>query len=225
MTSIFITGIARGIGQELASKALDLGWQVAGSVRTSQDLVHITKLLPGVRILQFDVIDHPAIEKAALSYNQPIDILINNAGVIGPDRQSTLEMDFDGFARTLAINTIAPLKISQAFLPQLKQGNNPRLVTISSSMGRMQYTNSDRIAYRASKSAANKIVQAMATDFKAFGICVVAIDPGWVRTQMGGGDADISVEESAEGILKVAEGLTIADSSQFIEWNGSRHSF
>ncbi|MCF6320805.1 MAG: SDR family NAD(P)-dependent oxidoreductase [Rhizobiaceae bacterium] len=225
MTSIFITGIGRGIGLELARQSSGLGWQVGGSVRTLEDLNRVTNLLPEISVLQFDVIDHSAIDKAALSYKQPIDILINNAGVIGPERQSTLDMDFDGFARTLAINTIAPLKIAQAFLPQLKKSDNPRLVTISSSMGRMQYAKSDRIAYRASKSAANKIVQALATDLMEFGVCVVAIDPGWVRTQMGGEEADIAVEESAEGILKVVDGLGISDTSQFIEWNGTRSGF
>jgi NAD(P)-dependent dehydrogenase (short-subunit alcohol dehydrogenase family) len=65
----------------------------------------------------------------------PIDILINNAGIIGPERQSTLDMDFDGFAKTLAVNTLAPLAVAQAFLPHLKKSANPRILTISSQDG------------------------------------------------------------------------------------------
>jgi NAD(P)-dependent dehydrogenase (short-subunit alcohol dehydrogenase family) len=225
VTSIFITGIARGIGYELARQALEKGWQVAGSVRTDDDRKRLQKLLPGVAILNFDVCNHEDIDKAAASFDQPIDILVNNAGVIGPDHQSTLDMDFDGFARTLAINTLAPLKVSQAFLSNLLRGKNPRLVTLSSKMGLMQYTASDRIAYRASKSATNKIVQALATDLKEEGVCVVAMHPGWVQSDMGGKSADISVVDSAAGILNVVGGLTLADTCQFIDWTGVRQQW
>jgi NAD(P)-dependent dehydrogenase (short-subunit alcohol dehydrogenase family) len=221
MTSIFITGIARGIGHELARQSLVKGWQVAGSVRTDNDKQYVERELPGTTVLLFDVCDHEAIDKAAASFGRSVDILINNSGVIGPDRQSTLDMDFDGFALTLATNTIAPLKISQAFLPNMRRAGNSKLVTISSNMGRMPHTASDRIAYRASKSAVNKIVQGLATDLKEDGICVIAMHPGWVRSDMGGQSASISVEESAAGILNVVSGLTMADTCQFIDWDGT----
>jgi NAD(P)-dependent dehydrogenase (short-subunit alcohol dehydrogenase family) len=131
MTSIFITGIARGIGFELARQALDKGWQVAGSVRSARDGQRLAKLLPAVNVLEFDVTDFDAVDQAAATLSSPIDILINNAGVIGPARQSTTDMDFDGFAKTLQINSLAPLKVSQAFLPHLRKGKRARLVTIS----------------------------------------------------------------------------------------------
>ncbi len=225
MTSIFITGISRGIGFEIARQALAKNWQVAGSVRKEKDKLFLESSLAGVEVLLFDVCNNEQLKNAAAQFLPAIDILINNAGTIGPERQSTLDMDFDKFAETLAINTIAPLRVTQAFLPNLRRGKNPRLITVSSNMGRMQYARSDQIAYRSSKSAANKIVQALATDLAPDNICVVAINPGWVKTDMGGPDADISVEESANGILSVVEALTQADTCQFIDWDGTRQSW
>ncbi len=221
-TSIFITGINRGIGFELARQALEKGWKTAGSVRNQEDFKRLTNKLPDATILQFDVTDFSAIDKAATLFNEPIDILINNAGVISPARQSTTNMDFDGFAHTLLVNTLAPLKISQAFLPNLRRGVNSRLVTISSAMGLMQQTKSDRIAYRASKTAVNKIMQALATDLREEKICVIAMHPGWVQSDMGGANADVTVADSAAGILDVVNSLTMVDTCQFINWNGTR---
>jgi NAD(P)-dependent dehydrogenase (short-subunit alcohol dehydrogenase family) len=222
MTSILITGIARGIGFELARQALDKGWEVAGSVRSSVDRERLQQLLPQATVLQFDVTDFAAIDKAAAAFQKPIDILINNAGIITPARQSTTDMDFEGFAQTLQVNTLAPLKVSQAFLPNLKKGSHSRLITISSGMGLMQHAKSDRIAYRASKSAVNKIMQALATDLEADKICVIAMHPGWVQSDMGGQGADISVAQSAAGILNVANSLDMSDTCQFINWDGKR---
>ena len=151
----------------------------------------------------------------------PIDALINNAGIIGPNRQSTRDMDFDGFAQTLAVNTIAPLAVAQAFLPHLQRSAKPRLLTVSSMMGSMSHARSDRIAYRASKAAVNKVMQGLATDLAPLGIAVVSLHPGWVRTDMGGAGADISAHESAEGILRIAETLDMRRTGQFLNWDGN----
>lgn len=221
MTTILITGAGRGIGFELAKQALSLGWDVIGAVRSQQAAYKLRADLQDVRVVVFDVTDAEAVAKAASQLNCPLDILINNAGVISPSKQSTLEMDFDGFAYALNVNTLGPLRISQAFLPHLKRGNNARVVTISSKMGSMSYANSDRIAYRASKAAVNKIVQGLATDLVGESVCAIAMHPGWVQTDMGGPSADIAVEESAAGILEVARNLTIRDTGRFINWDGS----
>ena len=210
MTTFMITGVHRGIGLELAKQALVLGHEVLGSVRHRDQGEELQAGL-GERFhpLVFDVTDYLGVQESAKSVQQPIDVLINNAGVIGPDRQSTLAMDFHGFARTLEINTLAPLAMVQAFLPHLKKGTNPRIITISSLMGSMAHAKSDRIAYRASKAAVNKVMQGLATDLRGDGISVISMHPGWVRTDMGGAGADISAAESAAGILNVAGNLGI----------------
>lgn len=222
MTTILITGTNRGIGLELAKQALGKGWTVYGSARgevTDPD-AHICHH-PRFHDLVFDVTDHEAVQAAAASISAPIDILINNAGTIGPDRQSTMDMDFDGFAQTFAVNTLAPLAVSQAFLPHLRKSAAPRILTISSSMGSLSYAKSDRIAYRASKSAVNKVMQGLATDLEPMGVAVALVHPGWVRTDMGGAEADIDVSTSASGILQIAEGLTLKRTGRFFNWDGS----
>ncbi len=220
MTTILITGAGRGIGFELARQSVDKGWNVIGSVRTVEAQRELAQKLPQMAVLNFDVTDHKAIEKVANAFHSPIDVLVNNAGVIGPHVQSTFDMDFDGFAETMAINVMAPLKITQVFLPLLKQGNNPRLVNISSKMGRMEFAASDRIAYRASKAALNKVTQGLATDLKEDGITCIAMHPGWVQSDMGGAGADITPEQSASGILRVIQSVTFEDSGKFIDWDG-----
>lgn len=222
MTTILITGAGRGIGFELARQALDMGWKVVGSVRTIGAQRELAQKLPKMAVLNFDVTDYKAIEKVANAFHSPIDVLVNNAGIIGPETsmQSTLSMDFEGFEQTLSTNVLAPLKIAQVFLPLLKQGNNPRLINISSKMGRMEFSSSDRIAYRASKAALNKVTQALATDLREEGVTCISMHPGWVQSDMGGSGADITPEQSAAGILEVIETITIEDSGKFIDWDG-----
>jgi NAD(P)-dependent dehydrogenase (short-subunit alcohol dehydrogenase family) len=222
LTTILITGTNRGIGLEMAKQALARGWTVYGSARdvVSDPDAHICEH-PKFHDLKFDVTDHAAVRAVAASVSEPIDILINNAGSIGPERQSTLDMDFDGFAQTFVINTLAPLAVSQAFLPHLRRSTNPRILTVSSWMGSLSHAKSDRIAYRASKAAVNKVMQGLATDLAPMGVAVAMLHPGWVRTDMGGAGADIDVGTSAGGILKLAESLTLEGTGQFYNWDGS----
>ena len=227
MTTILITGAARGIGYEIARQALDKDWKVIGSVRTVEAQRALAEKLPKMALLNFDVTDHKAIEKVANAFHSPIDILVNNAGILGPDRekQTTSNMDFEGFAKVLETNVLSPLKIAQVFMPLLRQGNNPKLINISSKMGRMEFSTSDILAYRASKAALNKITQALATDLREDGIACIAMHPGWVQSDMGGAAADITPEQSAAGILQVIQSLTVDDTGKFIDWDGTPRSW
>lgn len=228
MTNILITGASRGLGFEMAKAAVDRGWQVYGSVRTQADAEKLSKQLGDkYHPLIFDVTNHNDIKDCASELLGEIDILINNAGVIGPDddQQSPLNMDFAGFAKTLEINTLAPLAVSQSFLAHLKRSQNPRTLSISSQMAFMGYAKSDRIAYRASKAALNKVMQGLATDLRDDGITVTMIDPGWVRTDMGGKEADMDAREVGAGIIDVADRLNMNDTGCFLKWNGEKRDF
>lgn len=225
MTSILITGANRGIGFALAQEALDRGWTVYGSARTKEQASDLESKLPGVTALVFDVRDAEAVKTVAASFEGPLDILINNAGIIGPERQSTLDMDFDGFAETLAINTLAPLVVAQAFLPALRKAENARILSISSQMSWMGYASSDRIAYRASKAALNKVMQGLATDLEPESITVGLIDPGWVRTDMGGVAANVEPDAVAKGVLSICTKLSPAQTGKFFKWSGEERSF
>lgn len=228
MGTYLVTGIGRGIGRELARVLIARGERVIGTVRSPdlEDAEWAGPLRQGqLTLLAMDVRDGDSIARAAASIDEPIDVLVNNAGIIGPDRQSTLDMDFDGFLETLRVNTLGPLRVSQAFLPHLRCAKAPKIVTISSRMGSLSYAKSDRIAYRASKAAVNKVMQGLATDLEADGIVAVSVHPGWVRTDMGGSAADITVQESAAGLVRLIDGLTLGDTGGFFDWNGERQPF
>jgi len=226
MPVCLITASNRGIGFELARAALAKGWTVYGSVRTEALALETASNLDGdFRPLVFDVTDHERVRATANELADALDLLINNAGIISPERQSPLDMDFDGFAETLKVNTLAPLAVSQAFLPQLRKAENGRILTISSQMAWMGYRKSDTLAYRASKAAVNKVMQGLATELEPSGISVALIDPGWVRTDMGGPQADNDPVAVAAGILKVAERLSLADTGKFFKWSGEERPF
>jgi len=205
---ILVTGANRGIGAALVEAARDAGHEMIAATR------------PGSGgDIEFDVTDHAALGRAAASLGA-LDALINNAGIIGPARQSPLDMDFAGFREVLEVNTLAPLAVAQAFLPNLRRGTAPRILSVSSQMAWMGYAKSDRIAYRASKVALNKVMQGLATDLAPEGIAVGVVDPGCVRTDMGGPEAEEDPDDVARGILAVAEKLAPQLGGRFWSWRG-----
>jgi NAD(P)-dependent dehydrogenase (short-subunit alcohol dehydrogenase family) len=150
----------------------------------------------------------------------PVDVLINNAGIYGPrDRQGAFGTDFAAWAEVLDVNTLGPLRVTQAFLPHLEQARG-KVCTVTSRMGSLAGDNSGAIAYRSSKAAVNKAMLVMATALKPKGIPVLLIHPGWVRTDMGGAGADITPEMSAAGILVRIDALTMARTGAFEDHSG-----
>lgn len=213
MTTILITGANRGIGAALAQQAKERGHDVIGATRTGRDGDVI-----------FDVSNPQQVRDVMAAIDQPIDIVINNAGIIGPDSPTT-DMDWTALAYTFAVNVAGALAVSTACLDHLRRSSRPRILTVSSQMSYMGYAKSDRIAYRASKAAVNKVMQGLATDLHPDGIAVVLVDPGWVQTDMGGAEADLTPREVAEGILYLAEKLTLDQSGKFFRWTGEERAF
>lgn len=215
MTTYLITGVNRGLGAALAAGATARGHTVIGTTRDGRD---------GTVPLD---LDDPARIAAQLADIPPVDVLINNAGFIGPvsDQQTPLDMDWDGFAHTFAVNTMAPLAVAQAVLPRLRESEAPKILNVSSQMAWMGYRKPTQIAYRASKSALNKVMQGLASMLEPDGIPVVLVDPGWVRTDMGGMDADEDPIEVAAGILDISAGLTLAETGKFFHFSGEEREF
>ena len=208
-----VTGANRGIGAALVAAARLEGHDVVTHSRTG-----------GGTDIACDLSDVAAIAGAFGGLGR-IDVLVNNAGIIGPDRQSTLDTDFEGFAETLTINTLAPLAVAQAVLSALRASGQGKIVTVSSQMAWMGYAKSDRIAYRASKAAVNKVMQGLATDLSADRIPVALVDPGWVQTDMGGPEADVTPDEVATGILGLIERLSMSDTGKFFKFTGEERPF
>jgi NAD(P)-dependent dehydrogenase (short-subunit alcohol dehydrogenase family) len=218
MATVLITGANRGIGLELAKQYAAAGDTVFRTMR-GQDKAGgaVGELLP------LDVTsDASAAALADMLKGRPIDLLINNAGVIGPDaaHQTSTDMDFAGFQAALDANVLGPLRVTQALLPNLRAAKAAKVAVISSQMGQLSSKQSGFVAYRASKVAVNKVFQCLAADLAGEGIAVAMLHPGWVRTDMGGAGADLDVSESASGIRKVLAALDVATTGRFTAWDG-----
>jgi NAD(P)-dependent dehydrogenase (short-subunit alcohol dehydrogenase family) len=225
METVLITGASRGIGLELTRQFLALGYNVISTYRGKPSEQLEKLLLNGdLSLYELEVTDESSILSLAskLSGTQ-LDILINNAGIMGSDEQSMEAIDAKGWLDTFAVNSIAPLMVSRALLKLLENSKNPRIITVSSQMGALNRESYGMYAYRSSKAAVNKVMQVLALELKPKGIIVCPIHPGWVKTDMGGDEADISVEESASGIVKLARNLTLDQSGKFLTWQGTEH--
>jgi NAD(P)-dependent dehydrogenase (short-subunit alcohol dehydrogenase family) len=224
MATILITGANRGIGLELARQFASRGDSVIAGARRPKKATALAAPANGhpgrIEIIALDVTDAASIEAAARDLApRAIDVLVNNAGVIGPERQTTLDMDFDGFARTLAVNTVAPLRVTQAFLPNVRAAKG-KIVGISTRLAIFADPASSQIAYRASKAAMNRVFQGLALDLSSEGIPVLLLTPGWVRTDMGGPNAALAVEESVAGLIREIDALTMERTGMFRNYLG-----
>ncbi len=229
MATWAITGANRGIGLALASEVLKRGDTVIACVRepAKAEALAAQKDRHGDRltIVELDVTSQDSVKAAAAAVASPIDILVNNAGMFGPRAsdspgQEALDMDFDAFAEVLAVNTLGPLRVSQAFLPHVASARG-KIITISSRMGSLAGASAGSLAYRASKAAVNKVMLGFAEAVRPHGIPVLLVHPGWVQTDMGGKGADITAAESVAGIIALADKLDMTLSAQFRNYDSS----
>ena len=224
--NILITGSNRGIGLEFVRQYAEAGETIHACCRKPEKadkLKQLAQVSDRIKIHILDVTHQDSVDQIAhVLKDTPIDLLINNAGISGnQERQNINDMDYDSWAKTLAINSMAPLRMIQAFQPHLKKsGSGAKIITISSLVGALNHKMGGDYAYRSSKAAINKIMQLIAIDFEKDGIIACPVHPGWVRTDMGGYNADISVEESVTGLRQVINKLTIQDSGRFWQYDG-----
>ncbi len=146
---------------------------------------------------------------------------------MGPEsnRQSAVDMDFQGWAEAFNINSMGPVRMMQAFLPNLRLADSPKVMTVSSQMGALSLDMTAAHAYCASKAAINKFMRLASIDLKAEGIAIGLVHPGWVRTDMGGPKAQLSPEESAKGCIEVTDSLNIENTGGFWKWDGNTHDW
>jgi len=223
MQTIIITGANRGIGLELTRQYLQANQRVVATCRSpaaADELATLTSN-PNLQVVQLDVADSQSVATfGAFIKGKVIDTLINNAGVMGGSHQSLHDMNAETWLATFNTNTIAPLMLTSVLLENLKLADRPRIVSVSSYMGSISRPGTGAYAYRSSKAALNKVTQVMAEELRAEGIIACPVHPGWVRTDMGGSSADLSVEESAGGLIAVIDNLSMAQSGRFWNWNG-----
>jgi NAD(P)-dependent dehydrogenase (short-subunit alcohol dehydrogenase family) len=171
--------------------------------------------------VRLDVSDERNIEALAAQLNgQPIDILINNAGVGGEGR-SIAGLEAAELQRVMMINAIAPILVTKQLLPNLRAGRRRIIVNITSQLGSIASNNGgSSYSYRGSKAALNMLTVSLANELAPDGFTCVAVHPGWVRTAMGGENAPISPQQSAKHLLDLIERLTPADNGSFLNHDG-----
>lgn len=230
MATILITGANKGIGFELAKRYAQSGHNVLACCRNpdnADDLAALAKQYE-LTIVTVSVGDEVSVKTMAQTLKDvPIDILINNAGTIGPkpDQQTAYVMDFEGWAETMNINALAPVRVMHALMANLRASHRAKVVTISSQLGAISVDMTMNYAYSASKAAINKYMKLAALELGKEDISVGLIHPGWVQTSMGGPEADITPQASAAGIINVIDKLNAENNGGFWNWNGEVHAW
>ncbi|MEO7387512.1 MAG: SDR family oxidoreductase [Gammaproteobacteria bacterium] len=233
MTTILITGASRGLGLELTRQYAADGATVIATCRQparSPELAALAASQPDrIRVEPLDVTDHAAVDDLAARYRgQPVDILINNAGDIGPrdpDRTRLHEqqlgtLNYAEWRRVLEINTLAPAKVAEAFVEHVAASVRKQMIFVSSTTGSNVEGVYATFAYCSSKAALNKVVTMLAMALQVRGITCAAVCPGYVRTALGGDAASLSVEESITGLRRVVAGLRLERTGSFTRYNG-----
>ena len=225
---VFITGVGRGLGRAIALGLHEHGDEVWGSTRDGGTD------LPIAGCVALDLADESTIEAGLASLAQQIDgldLLINcaaaNAQSFGasPGRSGPFDLDSAVFNSVLEVNVTGPMIVTRLALPLLRAGADAMVLNVSSQLGSMELGGRFRgdAAYCVSKAALNMLGLQTAAALRSDRIGVVMMHPGWVQTDMGGANADLTVGEAAAAIISTVDTLTFRDSSRFIRWDGRDH--
>ncbi len=219
-----VSGANRGLGLEFVRTLLKGGHRVSAGCRTPDRATELAKLAAKAQgqcaVFQLDVTDDASVAGFAESVDGPIDVLINNAGLLG-EENPLATLDFAHLRQQFEVNSIAPLRVTRALLPAIQQGSTRKVLNITSRMGSIADNESGgHYGYRATKTALNMLNSCMAHELRPNGITSLVIHPGWVATDMGGESAPLSAVDSVRGMLEVLERATLADSGRFLQHDG-----
>ena len=226
--TVLITGANRGIGLELARQYAERDWPVIATARrpeAADELRAIQAEHPQLTIVALDVTDHARIDELAAEYaDQPIDILINNAGISGGHNNARFgKMNYETYYQVHAVNVIGPTKMAEAFLPNITRSEQKKIINISSGQGSITETWGCCNFYRSSKAALNMISRNLSLELKRKGITVGIISPGFVRTNFTPGlnhPAMISPEQSASMVIAVIDDYDLEKTGTFLAHDG-----
>ncbi len=233
--NILITGANRGIGLALTRAYLERGERVAATCRQPAKAAELHALKEAHRddllIPRVDVNLGRSVAAAAEHVQEHfprLDVLINNAGIAPGRAQEGLEtLEMTQLRDAFETNALGPLRTTRGFLPLLRKSKLPRVVNVSSGMGSLSRKPPERhhYAYAASKAALNMFTRVSAAEFKEQGVCIVAMTPGWVRTELGGSDAELDPAAVASEMIAAIDGLTMEDTSLWFDRHGKVSEF
>ena len=217
MPTAVVTGANRGIGLEWVRQLLDKGWDVHAGYRTDEGGLSGTS----AHHHQLDVTSKESVEAFAASLPDRVDLLVNNAGVADGRWRSIEDIDHEQVLKVLDINSVGPVRVTQALLSRLGGDEMSTIAMVSSLMGSVEDCTSGRsYAYRASKSALNMFSAAMKNELRDDNISVVILHPGWVQTDMGGPNATVTPLDSIAGMIQRVEEQTLELSGRFVQYDG-----
>jgi len=227
MLNILVTGANRGLGLELVRQCLGRGDRLFAGCRSPEEAVELRALTADhperLSILKLDVASEPSLVQAKTIVEAEagrLDALFNNAAVNFGD-ETLLSVQPQVLLDSLRVNAVGPVLVVKHFLSLLKRGRSPKVINITSEAGSISRMRHFRgYGYYGSKAALNMYTRSLSMDPDLEGILVVALHPGWVRTDMGGSSASFSVEEAVANLLRVFERLTFADQGKFLTYAG-----
>jgi NAD(P)-dependent dehydrogenase (short-subunit alcohol dehydrogenase family) len=225
MTNVLITGANRGLGLGFVKSFLAKNVNVICTTRNipgSKELLECKKKHPkNLEILELDLLGENSENTLSdLLSDKPIDIFINNAGVGNSNQRFGVVLS-QPWVEVLKVNLIAPLTVTQAIIENIKKGSDKKIYFLSSQLGSIQdNTSGGMYIYRSSKTALNQVVKSLSVDLKPMGITVISLHPGWVKTDMGGPNAPVSIDESIKGMMKVIDTTDIRNTGTFLNFDG-----
>jgi NAD(P)-dependent dehydrogenase (short-subunit alcohol dehydrogenase family) len=212
--TVLITGANRGLGLEFARQYKNDGWDVAVTVREpSAELVQLK-----VQVERLDMLDLASVANIGDKF-EALDLVIANAGAMGPQKAESAE-DGRAWAELLTLNTIAPYLLGKALLENVASVPG-KLIAITSKMGSIADSSGGYVPYRTSKAALNMAWHSLAIEARPLGVAAAVINPGWVQTRMGGGNAPLTPEQSVAQMREVIAGLTLDRTGSFLHRDGS----
>jgi NAD(P)-dependent dehydrogenase (short-subunit alcohol dehydrogenase family) len=230
MATVLVTGANRGLGLEFTRQYLAEGHAVIAVCRDPSRAKDLQSVARGPKaaltLVAADVTDGDSVRRAAGEVQGAVDILINCAGVIGARGQRLGSIDYEDWRHVLDVNLMGPARMCEAFLEHVVRSERRITVTITSGMGSLaDNTSGGSIPYRTSKAAVNMLMRSAAIDLKSRGITCVVVNPGWVKTDMGGPNATLSPEESVSALRRLIERLGPGDSGRFYNHDGREYAW
>ena len=219
MTTIMITGASRGLGLEFARQFYNEGCRVIATCRNPKD-ANALNSIGDIDVHALDVTDDKNVATLADKLRgENIDILINNAGVIG-QRDGFGKLDYDIWAETMDTNVFGPMRVAEAFRDNVMNSEKKQMIFITSRMGSITEAVPNAYVYRSSKAALNMAVKCLSGELGEQGLIAVLFHPGHVQTDMGGQAAPVTPQKSIEGMKNQIVGLTRDDNGRFLSYDG-----
>ena len=226
--TVLITGASRGIGLELARQYAERGWYVIATCRSPEKASELKALADkheNLVVEELDVTDFAEVDALAKKLgNQPIDVLLNNAGISGgSENQEFGSYNYPVYYDVHAVNVVGPLKMSEAFIEHVKASEQKKIINISSTQGSISSNFGGNAFYRSSKSALNMISSTLAIELKEEGVTVGIVSPGFVKTDFTKGldlPMMITSPDSAASVIAVIDEYELEDSGTFIRHTG-----